>query len=123
MSNEVMEISAKAVSQNGNILPKNFNNLSEKRQKNVILSELAEAQSEICNMVDVEEEAKQEIKRINALLKTSKEFKRMTELKKQTKMSKQRVSQLLSERQGILKIASKMGLDLKEELRKLKSIE
>ena len=121
MPNEVMEISS-VVTQNGNGLPKNFNNLPEKRQKNIILSELADAQSEICNIVESEEDAKSEVKKITTLLKTSKEFKRIKELKAQSKQSKQRVSQLLSERNGILKIAAKMGLDLKEELKKLKAI-
>lgn len=123
MSNTAEISTAVVVGKNGSILPKNFDSLSEKKQKGIILSELAEAQSEICNIVDDEERAKQEIKSLQTLLKSSKEFKRLNELKKSNKTSRVRVNQLLSERNGILKVAKKMGLDIKEELKKIKAIE
>ena len=120
--NDTLAISSKVVSQNGSVLPKNFDSLSEKKQKNIIIGELVEIQNLICSLVELSNENKAEIKKLTQIIKSSKEFKRVMDLKKDNKTSEKTISISLSERNGILKVAQKMGLDMKEEVKRIKEV-
>ena len=115
-----------AISKNGNLieLPKNFEKLSEKKQRNMIIAALQEQQMQIADLFNSEKELSDTFKLLNQRIKQSKEYGALIDMKKQIKdLAKQRQSALM-ERQGALKLAAKLGFDdIREDLRRIKQIE
>ncbi len=115
-----------AISETGNLVefPKNFDKLSEKKQRNAIISALQEQQMQIADLFNSEKELSDTYKLLNQRIKQSKEYKSLIDMKKQIKdLMKQRQSALM-ERQGALKLAAKLGFkDIREDLRQIKQIE
>jgi hypothetical protein len=103
-------------------LPGNFDKMSERRQKNLIVGILIEYNSEIAGDVELDSKESLEQRQLSAVIKNSKEGRRLEALRRARQERKNRKEQLLIERNGVLKVAKRMGLEMTEELKKLKEI-
>ena len=104
-------------------LPNNFEKLSEKKQKNTVIAVLIEYNQEIATGAELDSAESKEHKALSMLIKNSKEGRRLEVLKKGKTERKKLKERLLLERNGVLKLAKRMGLDITEELKKLNQIE
>ena len=95
---------------------------SERKQKAIIVSEVASNANEIIKTAEDVEEAKLKIKTIRNLLKRSKEFKDLINLKAEIKALKSKGVQLSTERSGMLRLAKKLGYDVSAEIQNIKKI-
>lgn len=95
---------------------------SEKKQKAIIVSEVASNANEIVKTAEDVEEAKLKIKTIRNQLKRSKEFKDLINLKAEIKALKSKGVQLSTERSGMLRLAKKLGYDVSAEIQNIKKI-
>ncbi|MDI6804641.1 MAG: hypothetical protein QME58_12490 [Bacteroidota bacterium] len=103
-------------------LPKNFERLPERKQKQLILSVI---QENIIQMNDfyTNEKRVKEVARVNyQRIRSSKEYRQAAEAKKEAKNCHQMCDLLSTEINGMLKIANKLGFDIREELKKIKQI-
>jgi len=97
--------------------------IKNKTDRDIILTEIRSSQMQISQIIDSERLAKEEIKKINNLIKASKEAKKMKELKVQIKKNRVLVDQLLNERTGMLKLAKKLNIDVTEDVKNIRQIE
>jgi RecG-like helicase len=97
--------------------------IKNKSDRDIILTEIRSSQMQISQIIDSERLAKDEIKKINNLIKASKEAKKMKELKVQIKKNRILVDQLLNERTGMLKLAKKLNIDVTEDVKNIRQIE
>lgn len=103
-------------------LPKNFEQLSAKRQKQIVMDALRDEIIQITRLAEEQQIMREKIKRQNALIKNSKEFRTLTNMKKQLKSDSKLEYDLISEFSGMKKIALQLGLIGKDDLRKIKMI-
>ena len=99
-----------------------FDKLSEKKQKVIIVSEIATTANEICKSTDDIQSAQLRIKEINSFLRRTKEFKELVNLKSAIKDSKKKNQLLSQERAGMLRLAKKLGFDIEAEIKNIKRL-
>ena len=104
-------------------LPNNFDKMSERKQKNIIFGVLVEYNNSISTDVELDDSEAKEQRKLTALIKNSKEGKRLDALRKARADRKKQREMLLIERNGVLKVAKRMGLEITAELKRLKEIE
>lgn len=103
-------------------LPDNFEKLAVKKQKNLIVGILIEYNNEIASDAELDSVEAIEQKKLFLMIKNSKEGRRLEQLRKAKAERKHKKEMLLIERNGVLKVAKKMGVEMSEELKKLKEI-
>lgn len=103
-------------------LPSNFDKLSERKQKAVIVGILAEYNNEIASDAELDNVEAVEQRKLTLMISNSKEGRALDKLKKARAERKKRKEMLLIERNGVLKVAKRMGLEMAEELKKLKEV-
>lgn len=96
---------------------------SEKKQKAIIVSEVACTCNEIIKNLDAAESARLRIKEINSFLRRTKEFKEITNIKFLMKDLKKKNQLLAQERVGMLRLAKKLGFDVESEIKNIRRIE
>lgn len=104
-------------------LPRNFDRLPEHRQKQIVLAAI---QENIIEMNQYYTEAKRagEVAKTNMQrIRSSKEYRQATEAKREAKRCRQLCDLLSTEINGILKVAKKLGFDIKEDIKKIKQLE
>lgn len=117
------ETSQLVVTENGEVkLPGNFDKLSEKKQKSVIIIELQEAEHSFVSVITKHKEVTEKIKRLTYQLSQTKQMQELKALKKEVnEMNK--LSQLMLVRvQGMLHLSKKLGFDVTAEMKNFKMI-
>ena len=97
-------------------LPENFEALSAKKQKAVMLELFQEQHIQVLDYLNEAEEIQRKIAKINEILKNSKQVKELKELRKELKHVKNVSSSILMERSGMIRMSKKLGYDLTKEL-------
>lgn len=116
------EEAAVMVNENGLVVTKNFDSLSERKKHQLILGILLEYNNELASDSDQDEKDALEQKRLSSIIKKSKENRELQNIRKERADRKKRKERMLTERNGVLKVAKRMGLDLTNEIKKLKEI-
>lgn len=103
-------------------LPNNFDKLSERKQKNLIMGILIEYNNEIASDAELDNVESVEQRKLTFMIKNSKEGRALERIRKAKADRKKRKEMLLIERNGVLKVVKRMGLEITEELKKLKEV-
>jgi hypothetical protein len=112
------QLSAGYIDKNGLMtLPNNIENLSTKKQKDVVLALCLEEQKLLLDTMSEMESDKIELKRINALIKASKEGKNMLSARERLRQGKNRMTAIIEQRNGVMSLAARLGIDVTKELR------
>lgn len=112
-----------AIAENGKlVLPKNFDSLSYKRQRAIIVEAFRDNLIAINDVVEQIEAAKLSAKRKADFIRLSKEGKELSRLRNEIKRLVQLKNDLAAARTGMLIITKKLGFDVKEELKNMKLI-
>jgi hypothetical protein len=120
MSNDTMV----AVAENGKLIfPKNFDQLSHKRQKQIIVEAFRDNLIAINEAMDEMERLKESARRKAEFIRLSKEGKELARCKSELKRLAQLKNDLCAARAGMLLITKKLGFNVIEELKKMKLIE
>lgn len=117
------ETSQLVVTENGEVkLPGNFEKLSEKKQKSVIITELQEAEHSFVSIITKQKDVTEKIKRLTYQLSQTKQMQELKALKKDvTEMNK--LSQLMLVRvQGMIHLSKKLGFDVTAEMKNFKML-
>ena len=104
------------------VLPKNFDSLNYSQQKKVISTELLEMNMQLANIDQEEEELKERARALKVVIEGSKEFKALVKIRKQVKSGKDEKQLILSERNGVLKISKRFGIDMTAEVKNMKQL-
>lgn len=117
--NEVMQ-------RNGTIIAgtslQNLEMLPEKKQKQLIISEVQNITSEVLKCYDKADERKNDIKELQRLLKETDQVKKLNKMKKEYKELNATGHALLLELRGIRRIVKKLNPELLSELTSIKEI-
>lgn len=120
----VQTLSKTTISENGNIvLPKNFDSLSIKKQKALVVEAFRDNLIAINDIIEQLQKTREESKILNQRIKQSKEGRELTKMKKDVKQCANLLQTLEAERMGMLRITKKLGFDITTELKKMKLIE
>lgn len=103
-------------------LPANFERMSEKKQKAIIVGFVAEMNNEISNIDSGFEETQRKIKALKRKIENSAEGKELRKLMNGKSDDGKRKQYIMLERQGALRLARKLGFDVGEEIKKLKEL-
>lgn len=103
-------------------LPSNFDKLSERKQKNLIMGILIEYNNEIASDAELDNVETVEQRKLTLMIKNSKQGQELERLRKARADRKRRKEMLLIERNGVLKVVKRMGIEITEELKKLKEV-
>ena len=106
-----VEISETEVGESGLVLHQNFENLSTKKQKDLIVTALHDTQIQLVQTLDEVKELELQAKKLNAMITRSKEMKQLKEIRAQIKQGKKVVDNTLAERNGMLHLTKKLGLN------------
>ncbi len=117
-----VEISETEVGESGLVLHQNFENLSTKKQKDLIVTALHDTQIQLVQTLDEVKELELQAKKLNAMITRSKEMKQLKEIRAQIKQGKKVVDNTLAERNGMLHLTKKLGLNLTNEVNQMKQI-
>ncbi|GMU99348.1 MAG: hypothetical protein AMXMBFR51_20830 [Ignavibacteriota bacterium] len=114
-----------AVAENGSVikLPKNFDKLSQSKQRQVVLAALRDEMIQITSLASNQRVLKEKIKLQNSLIRNSKEYKELMKMKKQLKEDARLEYDLLGEWHGMKKLAFKLGLIKEEDVKSIVLIE
>lgn len=96
--------------------------LPEKKQKQLIISEVQTITSEALKCFDRADERKNEIKEMQRLLKETDQVKKLNKMKKELKELNSTGHALLMELRGIKRLVKKVNPDLLSELTQIKEI-
>lgn len=118
-------LSKTVIAENGSVinLPKNFDKLSQRKQKEIVLEALRNEMIMINKLAGNQRELKERIKQQNNLIRNSKEHKDLMKMKKQLKEDSQLEDDLLIEQGGMIKIAMRLGIIKEADLRNIVLIE
>jgi len=111
------------VTEDGEVkLPGNFEKLSEKKQKLVIITELQEAEHSFVSIITKQKDITEKIKRLTYQLSQTKQMLELKALKRDlTEMNK--LSQLMLVRvQGMIHLSKKLGFDVTAEMKNFKML-
>lgn len=103
-------------------LPDNFDKMSERKQKNLIMGILIEYNNEIASDAELDNVESVEQRKLTSMIKNSKEGRQLDKIRKARSDRKRRKEMLLIERNGVLKVVKRMGIEIAEELKKLKEV-
>ena len=96
--------------------------LPEKKQRQVIISEVQTITSEALKCFDRADERKNEIKELQRLLKETDQVKKLNKMKKELKELNSTGHALLMELRGIRRLVKKVNPELLSELTQIKEI-
>lgn len=105
------------------ILPQNFEKLPVKKQNSLILNI---AKDQLLEAIKVDVNIKETIEKARILqmkINATQQMKELKALKRNIKQNKMMHEALIMQFQGMLKLANKIGLNLENELKKLRMIE
>lgn len=105
------------------LLPKNFDNLSTRKQSALILNV---AKDQLLEAIKIDVDIKETIERAKLLqmkLNATQQMKELKQLKRDIKRNKMMHEALVMQFQGMMKLANKLGLNLEAELKKFRMIE
>lgn len=114
-----------AIAETGELvpLPKNFDKLSERKQKQLVVEAFRDHLIEFNKTMDEIESIETETKELAKYIRYSKSGIRLAELRKDIQQMKKQKNDLAAARRGMLIITKKLGFDLAGELKKMKMIE
>lgn len=96
--------------------------LPEKKQKQLIISEVQNITSEILKCFDKADERKVEIRELSRMIKESDQVKKLRKMQKDFKDLNNSAHALLLELRGIKRLVKKVNPDLLQELSQIKEI-
>jgi signal recognition particle GTPase len=105
------------------IAPNKFLELSEKKQKNIILARVRDIMMQVTETVSDNEKAVRTIREKQKRLGMSQEVKELKRLKKEYKQSSANIKNLLQQFEGIKKITGDLGIDLAKEFKNTQQLE
>lgn len=94
-------------------LPDNIATAGKRQQKEIIVAAMQEHHHNMIKLNDEIRVLERKQKQTQQLLKNSAEYQEVVELKRNVKENKALINALLMESQGMLKIARKLGIDIK----------
>ena len=94
-------------------LPDNFSRAGKRQQKEIIVAAMQEHHHNMIKLNDEIRMLEKKQKQTQQLLKNSAEYQEVVELKRNVKENKALINALLMESQGMMKIARKLGIDIK----------
>ncbi len=94
-------------------LPDNFSGAGKRQQKEIIVAAMQEHHHNMIKLNDEIRMLEKKQKQTQQLLKNSAEYQEVVELKRNVKENKALINALLMESQGMMKIARKLGIDIK----------
>ncbi len=103
-------------------LPGNFEKLSEKKQKAVIITELQEAEHSFVSVITKQKDINERIKRLTYQLSQTKQMQELKALKKDVNEMTKLSNLMLIRVQGMLHLAKKLGFDVTAEMKNFKMI-
>lgn len=118
-------LSKTVIAENGSVinLPKNFDKLSQRKQKEIVLEALRNEMIMINKLAGNQRELKERIKQQNNLIRNSKEHKDLMKMKKQLKEDARLEDDLLIEQGGMIKLAMQLGIVKEADIRNIVLIE
>lgn len=96
--------------------------LPERKQRQVIISEVQNITSEVLKCYDKADERKVEIKELQRLLKETDQVKKLNKMKKEFKELNGTAHALLMELRGIKRLVKKVNPELLQELTQIKEL-
>lgn len=123
--NSTTSLSKTVIAENGSVinLPKNFDKLSQRKQKEIVINALRNEMIMINKLAGSQRELKERIKLQNNLIRNSKEHKDLMKMKKQFKEDARLEDELLIEQGGMIKIAVQLGIVKEADLKNIVLIE
>ncbi len=127
MSNTVAIAEKKSqslVSENGSVIfPKNFDALSVRNQKKAIIEAFRDNLIALNDTITAIERLKEDAKNLAQRIKLSKEGKELARLRKELSALDKQHNDIKSGRSWMLRMAAKLEIDIRAELKNLKLIE
>ena len=110
-----------AIQRNGTAIA-TLEQLPERKQRQVIISEVQSITSEVLKCYDKADERKVEIKEMQRLLKETDQVKKLNKMKKEFKELNSTAHALLMELRGIKRLVKKVNPELLSELTQIKEL-